>query len=124
MTRDTRQRRAIRAVFAQADGPLGPQEVLEQAQKDVPGIGLATVYRTIKRMLDDRELIAVELPGEPARYEPADRRRSHHHFFKCDLCGRVYEVPGCVKDPGGLAPEGFQVTRHEIVLYGACARCA
>lgn len=124
MTRDTRQRRAIRTVFADADGPLGPQEVLDRAQADVPGIGLATVYRTIKLMLDDRELAQVDLPGEPSRYEPAERKGSHHHFFKCDVCGRVYEVKGCVSNPGGLAPEGFTVSRHEIVLYGACASCA
>lgn len=123
MTRDTRQRRAIRSVFVEADGPLGPQEVLDRAQADVPGIGLATVYRTIKLMLDDQELKAVDLPGEPARYEPADRT-GHHHFFKCDACGRVYEVQGCVSNPSGLAPDGFRVSRHEIVLYGTCANCA
>lgn len=124
MTRDTRQRRAIRSVFDDADGPLGPQEVLDRAQQEVPGIGLATIYRTIKLMLDDQELTAVELPGEPARYEPADRASSHHHFFKCDACGRVYEVQGCLSNPAGLAPDGFQVSRHEIVLYGTCANCA
>ena len=124
MTRDTRQRRAIRSVFAEADGPLGPQEVLDRAQQDVPGIGLATIYRTIKLMLDDQELSQVDLPGEPSRYEPAERGRSHHHFFKCDVCGRVYEVAGCVANPGSLAPEGFRVSRHEIVLYGVCASCA
>ncbi|MFI4916625.1 MAG: Fur family transcriptional regulator [Phycisphaerales bacterium JB060] len=123
MTRDTRQRRAIRSVFLDADGPLGPQEVLDRAQADVPGIGLATIYRTIKLMLEDQELKAVDLPGEPARYEPADRT-SHHHFFKCDDCGRVYEVQGCVSNPAGLAPDGFRVSRHEIVLYGTCAACA
>lgn len=124
MTRDTRQRRAIRSVFAQADGPLGPQEVLDRAQADVPGIGLATVYRTIKLMLDDQELSQVDLPGEASRYEPADRQKSHHHFFKCEACGKVYEVAGCVSNPGALAPEGFTVSRHEIVLYGRCAQCA
>lgn len=123
MTRDTRQRRAIRSVFAEADGPLGPQEVLDRAQQNVPGIGLATVYRTIKLMLEDQELSAVDLPGEPARYEPFDRSQHHHHYFKCDNCGRVYEIQGCVSDPSSIAPEGYRVSRHEIVLYGVCASC-
>ena len=123
MTRDTRQRRAIRSVFADADGPLGPQEVLDLAQHDVPGIGLATVYRTIKLMLEDQELSAVELPGEPSRYEPASRAQNHHHFFKCEDCGRVFEIQGCgVADPDSLTPPEFSVTRHELVLYGTCNR--
>ena len=122
MTRDTRQRRAIRSVFAEADGPLGPQEVLDLAQQDVPGIGLATVYRTIKLMLEDQELNAVELPGEPARYEPFERNQRHHHYFKCESCSRVYEIEGCVDNPTSIAPSGYEVTRHELVLYGTCPK--
>jgi len=122
MTRDTRQRRAIRAVFEDAEGPLGPQEVLHRAKGAVPNLGLATVYRTIKIMLEDAELTAVELPGEPSRYEAAERGRSHHHFFKCQDCMRVFDIHGCVDKPESLAPDGFRVTNHHIVLYGHCER--
>ncbi|MEO1007489.1 MAG: transcriptional repressor [Planctomycetota bacterium] len=122
MTRDTRQRRAIRTVFADADGPLSPQEVLERAKHTVAGIGLATVYRNIKLMVEDSELSPVDLPGEPSRYESVQRAQQHHHFFKCEQCGRVFDIMGCVGNPDSLAPDGFSVTRHHIVLYGDCQR--
>mgnify|MGYP000380226949 CR=1 FL=1 len=69
MERRTRQRDAIRATFAEAARPLAVQEAHLLALKTVPGLGIATVYRNIKALLDEGFLAVVELPGEPARYE-------------------------------------------------------
>lgn len=119
--RNTRQRSAIRDAIEAADGPLSPAEVHEAARADVPNIGLATVYRTINSLLEDGVIAAVELPGEPARYEAAGR--GHHHHFRCTACHRVYDFTGCPGNLAQLAPEGFKVTGHDIVLYGVCVDC-
>lgn len=122
MDRNTRQRQAIRQVFEETDRPLGPQEVLQAAQAHTPGLGIATVYRTLKALLAESWLVSVELPGEPQRYEIAGK--GHHHHFRCHACDRVYEIEGCLTNLRGLAPRGFQLERHEVVLYGRCNTCA
>ena len=122
MERFTRQRTAIYAVVAGAQRPLSPQEILETAQVSVEGLGLATVYRNLKALLEDGAIEAVQLPGESPRYEPAGL--SHHHHFQCTQCARVFDVHACPGDLQGLAPQGFQVQRHELTLYGLCADCA
>ena len=122
MERFTRQRTAIYAVVAGAQRPLSPQEILETAQVSVEGLGLATVYRNLKALLEDGAIEAVQLPGESPRYEPAGQ--SHHHHFQCTQCARVFDVHACPGDLQGLAPRGFQVQRHELTLYGLCADCA
>lgn len=122
MERNTRQRAAIRAAFQNTPRPLSPGEVLESAQRDVPGLGIATVYRTIRSLQDEGWLTTVELPGEAARYERA--HLGHHHHFRCRACNRVFEVHGCPANVAGLAPRGFEVEGHEVVLYGRCATCA
>ena len=122
MERFTRQRTAIYAVVAGAQRPLSPQEILETAQVSVEGLGLATVYRNLKALLEDGAIEAVQLPGESPRYEPAGQ--SHHHHFQCTPCARVFDVHACPGDLQGLAPQGFQVQRHELTLYGLCADCA
>ncbi|MEW6280573.1 MAG: transcriptional repressor, partial [Candidatus Eremiobacterota bacterium] len=48
MERNTRQRDAIRRALADANRPLAPQEVLEEARRYSPGLGIATVYRNLK----------------------------------------------------------------------------
>ena len=121
MDRNTRQRQAIRHVLAEADRPLGPQEILEASQVYAPGLGIATVYRTLKNLTNEGWLVSVELPGEPARYEIAGK--AHHHHFRCRTCDRVYEINGCLSNLTQLTPRGFRLESHEVVLYGVCTTC-
>jgi Fur family transcriptional regulator, ferric uptake regulator len=121
MERDTAQRRAIRSVIVEADRPLSPREVLDAAQGDVSSLGIATVYRNLKALLEEGWLAAVELPGEPPRYEVAGKQ--HHHHFLCTKCERVFELPGCPGNLNATVPEGFRTERHEVVLFGLCDRC-
>lgn len=121
MKRRTRQRDAIRLAFESAARPLAPSECLGLAQGDVPELGIATVYRTIKRLLEDGVLRVVALPGAPDRYEVAGKH--HHHHFHCRVCDGVFEVETC---PGGftaMAPGGFRLERHDVTLYGLCPVC-
>ena len=122
MERNTRQRQAIRQVFQETDNPLGPQEVLQAAQVHIAGLGIATVYRTLKALVDDGWLSVVEQPGEPQRYELAGKK--HHHHFRCRACDRVFEIAGCPTNVRCLAPHGFRLEGHEVVLYGTCNTCA
>lgn len=119
--RKTRQRDSIRGVFDAARRPLHAQEVLERAREQHPGVGIATVYRNLNLLVDEGWLKPVELPNEPVRYERSDL--SHHHHFQCSACGRVFDVDGCVGDLDRLAPPGFRIRSHEILLYGTCATC-
>ena len=121
MERNTRQRTAIRNALAQARRPLLPQEVLQAAQTVAPRLGLATVYRNLKSLVEDGELCTVELPGENPRFEFAGRQ--HHHHFQCTSCQRVFDVHACPGDLSRLAPPGFTVLDHELTLSGRCGEC-
>lgn len=122
MQRRTVQRDAIRGAIERAGRPLAPAEVLELAAADAPTLGLATVYRALRALEDSGEIVAVDVPGQPPRYERAGL--DHHHHFQCDVCGRLFDLPGCPGNVAALAPEGFAVERHEITLFGTCAECA
>jgi len=121
MERSTRQRTAIRAAIDSANRPLSPQEVLASAQAEVSGLGLATVYRNLKLLLEAGEILAVVLPGDSPRYESS--QRAHHHHFQCNACERVFDVLACPGNLARLAPAGFTVEDHELTLYGRCADC-
>ena len=121
MERNTTQRRAIREILSDADRPLTPQEVLEGARRTVPQMGLATVYRTVKALIDEGWLEAVEMPGEPQRYERAGKE--HHHHFNCTKCGRTFEMEGCPEGLETMVPGGFTMETHEVFIYGLCDEC-
>jgi Fur family ferric uptake transcriptional regulator len=119
--RSTRQRHAILSAIREAGRPLLPNEVLEIAQTGAPGLGIATVYRNLKSMLEEGVVQLVNLPGENARYELRDM--PHHHHFQCRQCGRVFDIAGCPGSLDALAPPGFITDGHELTLYGRCAEC-
>jgi Fur family ferric uptake transcriptional regulator len=121
MPRKTPQRHAIRQAIEAADRPLSPQEVHTAATRSIARLGIATVYRCLKELVESRWAVPVELPGEPARYERAGK--AHHHHFRCRRCERVYEVEGCAYAAPAALPPGFRIEAHEVILYGTCARC-
>jgi len=121
MLRATRQRAAIGMVIQAAQRPLTPQEVLQGARSIVRALGMATVYRNLKRLVADGTVHTITLPGESPRYEK--RVSAHHHHFQCTTCRRVYDIPGCPGNLRRMAPRGFRVEHHDVTLYGRCPGC-
>jgi len=120
--RMTDQRRAIMAAFRLGERPLSPGEVLALASKNVRSINLTTVYRNLKALVDGGEVVAVTVLGKSMRYELSGL--DHHHHFLCKVCDRLFDVPGCPSSIRKLAPRGFKVTGHELMLTGRCNSCA
>jgi Fur family ferric uptake transcriptional regulator len=121
VTRNTRQKRVIREVFERAERPLSTDEILAAAHGEIRSLGIATVYRSIRSLLDEGWLTAVEVPGRTPLYERAGKR--HHHHFVCTRCERVYELDGCSSELRGRLPRGFRATGHDVTIYGECAAC-
>jgi Fur family ferric uptake transcriptional regulator len=119
--RNTRQREAIRQAFEDAGRPLTPEQVLASARAAVSGLGIATVYRNIRTLIDEGWLVPVDLPGDSTRYELAGK--AHHHHFHCRGCGEVFELAGCAVHLREMVPPGFEIIGHEVVLYGFCGSC-
>lgn len=125
MKRLTRQRTVIQRVIEEARRPLSPAEILDAGRQQLPSLSIATVYRNLRDLQKDGLIKTVPLPGENTRYEShhADGDGHHHHHFQCTHCQKVFDIHGC---PGGLeqmAPEGFAVEHHELILYGLCSEC-
>lgn len=119
--RNTIQQSAIREALRSAGRPLAPGEILDVARPAAPRLGLATVYRSIQRLLVGQEICRVQVPGLADRYEWTDR--SHRHYFLCRDCRRLFDLKSC---PGGienLAPRGFKAEDHDLIIHGLCPDC-
>ena len=121
MLRKTNQRSIIAEVVGRSEHPLSVPQLLTLAQEQHPTLGIATVYRTLKALVESGDVKTVEWPGEPPRYERAGL--SHHHHFNCRTCRQVFDVDGCVPGIAALAPKGFEIESHEILLFGRCQLC-
>jgi Fur family transcriptional regulator, ferric uptake regulator len=122
MERNTQQRQAILKVFEKTNRPLTIHELHKLAARHCRGIGIATVYRNLKALIAEDELVSVSMPGGVILYELP--RLSHHHHFSCVECEKVFDVETCGLNLQKLIPPGFQLQEHEILLSGFCSSCA
>jgi len=122
--RQPRQRDAILEVIRDSEGPLTVQEILDRGQSRVAGLGVATVYRTLRLLREGDQVRVVILPTGESRFEAAEL--GHHHHFHCRSCDSVYDLDWCSIEMGSERPYpgGFVVEDHEITLYGTCPACA
>ena len=118
----TKQRQIIESILRNTRRPLLPKELLSSAQQTMPQLGIATIFRNLKKLVEEGKVNIVDLPGDSPRYERSDI--GHHHHFKCRECQKVYEVFGCPGNLEQMIPDGFQLTDHDITLFGLCASCS
>ena len=102
--------------------PLTPQEIQRNARRELAGLGIATVYRTIRDLCREGLLTEVEVLGYVSRYELAGL--PHHHPFYCEEYDKLYNLKGCPDGLTRLAPRGFKAENHYLTLLGLCPECA
>ena len=101
---------------------LSVDELFKLAQKEFAGLGIATVYRNLKTLQSQKQIVQVDLPGRPPRWELVPEE--HHHHFLCRTCNRLFEINDCPDDLKRLLPRGYTLEEHDILLRGQCNSCS
>jgi Fur family transcriptional regulator, ferric uptake regulator len=99
-------------------------ELHEAVQASLGSADFSSVFRAAAYLEREGLIDRIELGDGRSRYE---LREGHHEHVRCDGCGRVDEVPGCVLDDAAGQVEritGFTVTSHRVVFAGLCQECA
>ena len=121
----TQPRATVLKVFLKTEGHLTVEALAEAVKKIDPGIGQATVFRTIK-LLSDSGLARDACQDEgPRQFEHAFRH-SHHDHLQCVACGRIIEFydAGIEKNQEAVFRRyGFSPTGHRMELFGICPDC-
>ncbi len=122
----TPQRRMlIDVLLAAGERELTADEIYQQIKEVYPDMGLDTVYRNLRLLVKLNIVDEVKLPGKVAQYSLT--REVHHHGLVCLECGREIPLAHCpIKELETVAREehGFQITSHQIELFGYCEQCA
>ena len=118
--RATPQRRAMLECLEREDRPLSVEEIHEYSQKILPKIGLRTVYRNIRELVEAGQLLGVDYAGQPTRYERVTGRNRPH--FICRKCDRSFYLEEDTELPVTYTSGGFKVEWAEVILYGLCGR--
>jgi Fur family ferric uptake transcriptional regulator len=120
-------RRAVVDLLAEQSCCLSAQEVADRLNESGTRVGLASVYRALDLLHEMALVQRVDLGDGGARYEPILAGGEHHHHAVCDACGRVtaFEDPRLESALERLAGRlRHSINAHEVVIHGACRRCA
>jgi Fur family ferric uptake transcriptional regulator len=123
--KSTRQREDIVNIFFKTNTHISLEELLKKVKRKNLRIGYATVYRTMRLLVECGLALERQFGDNQTRYEhlPDD---SHHDHLICVKCGKIAEfenqkIEELQKDIA--EKKGFYVTNHKMELYGFCSRC-
>lgn len=121
----TAQREAIVEQFLKTKEHVSIDELLGKVRKRHPKVGYATVYRTLKLLVDSGLAVERQFGDGQARYEVVG---DHHDHLICLKCGLILEFEDeeieRLQERIAQRLGGFTVLRHRHELYGLCPKAA
>lgn len=120
----TNQREAIVDAFLRTSGHVALEDLLVDARKKHPGVGLATVYRTVKLMEEAGIAASRQFDSGHTLYEVSEGRAHHDHLI-CERCAFIIEFESDEIEQlqdNAARKFGFNVLRHRHELFGLCEK--
>ena len=119
----TQQRELIVEQFFKCQHHISIDELLAKARKRNRKIGYATVYRTLKLLVDSGVAIQRQFGDGQSRFEVSGE---HHDHLICIKCGLIMEFEDdeieLLQEQIAKRLGGFEVVRHRHELYGLCPK--
>src|SRR5215510_12490839 len=119
------KRDRILEIFLRQEGHLSADDLVEIVRREAPGIGRATVYRTLQWMVGAGVARKVDFGEGRSRFEPSYRHPRHYHLI-CTTCHRSSEFLS--SDVESLIEEiasarSFAPAQQVVQIYGTCDDC-
>ena len=118
--RITEPRRSVIDALERKDDGFTAEELC----KELPGVGRATVYRTIALLQGAGVICKLAMPDGASRYSMA--RVDHHHHTICVNCGSVGEFKHATIErmlrAVGQEISG-EIVGHRLEVFTICAGC-
>ena len=122
----TPQRRRILAAVLSSSEHLDVEQIRERASRGGESVSYATVYRTMRMLVDAGFISERHFADGTARYEYA-RDGEHHDHLICARCGKVLEFNDDLierRQEVVASQYGFRMTGHRHEIYGLCRDCS
>lgn len=123
--RRSRPRELIVETFMAVADHVTAEELTSLARRRDARIGLATVYRTLRLLVDCGLCRELRLEDGTARFEPL-RGSAHHDHLICVRCHKLVEAVDAEIErlqERLCRRHGFTAQHHRMEIYGLCDAC-
>ena len=117
-TRNTSQKQLILEAISHLEHPTC-EEIYAEVLKQDDSIGRATVFRNVKTLTDNKQLVKIVVPKGALRYDMSLKKHSH---FICDRCGKVLDIfylPNIDIPKSNL----YEIDGYSLIFTGLCKEC-
>ncbi len=128
--RRTQAREALIELLSRTKGHLSAEEIFWELKKVLPGVGLATVYRTLDLLTEIGLIKRYDFKDGKARYEFIHNDNAEHYHLICKNCGKIidYELTpeeDPLKDFKNSIQKklNFKIESSDLQFYGLCENC-
>ncbi|MCL2061981.1 MAG: transcriptional repressor [Firmicutes bacterium] len=119
--KNTVQRQLIYNAVKELNVHASAEQVFEYVALKHPSIGKATVYRNLRQMAQNGQLVYIGDFYGCARY---DHHLHPHYHFVCDKCRTVFDVEGDFSHLlSDVQSDNFKVAGCNISFSGLCKNC-
>ncbi len=118
----TEQRKVILEALVSLDHHVSLDELHSVVQQVKSGVGVATIYRTMKLFVDAEIVTEHRFDDGKCRYELAHEGDHHDHLI-CTRCGLIIEFEDeIIEEQQRLiaVKHGIHIETHKMELYGRC----
>ena len=121
--RNTLQRRLVLETVRGMHNDPDAEAIYEKISKENPLVSKATVYRNLKLLAKQGQILHIPIPDGADCFD--FNNRPHYHL-KCRGCGGVFDVDFPYQEDLCSRVEnvhGFVIDGHQIVFSGLCPEC-
>jgi len=118
----TPQRRFIFQTLEATCDHLSAEDVYQSVKAQIPDISLATVYNTLRELVELGEVRKLDLGEGKSRFDPAT---SDHQHLICVSCHALHDI-ACEPPEAEVCAErlhGYEFLGADVILYGLCPQC-
>ena len=96
------------------------EEIYQSLQKEIPTLSKATVYNTLKTLVEIGVVKELQIENNEARY---DIITDFHGHFKCQQCGKIYNFDIDINDKAFSGLNHFMIKQQDVYFKGICPDC-
>lgn len=119
--RNTVQKNLILTALHELNHPSA-ENIYSYILADCPTLSRATVYRNLKTMSEEGEILLIDVADGPDHF---DHTLHPHYHFQCRKCGGIFDVD--LPYQTGLntikSASGFKIDNHMLLFTGTCPKC-
>ena len=124
----SRQRNLILEIMKNTYAHPTAEEVYAQASKQMPSMGIATVYRNLNQLAEAGEIVRIPVEDGKDRF---DGQLEEHYHMICNECGALVDLHADeeeIEKLKAMMAESFNLKNDElefapIILKGVCDKC-